>query len=222
MGSMPVSGVRPPRVKCREMHIDDSQAGEGEWYVVGPGQKPFGPYSLAKLRQYVADGRIQPSTLVHARGSETWIQAGQVPSLFAQDPSSMGGTPPTERSNVVVPVSSVLMCPTCKAGYLSRMQPYRLSMPVVIIGYLLLVPSFLGIIISVIGTAFVMLYPLVSGIDARDANQVSYSGVAALFSAFNGICLIVGFFIAGLLGWLLIMKRTVLRCNLCGATIDAY
>ena len=35
-----------------------------EWFVVGRGRKPFGPYALAKLRAYAKDGRLTRASLV--------------------------------------------------------------------------------------------------------------------------------------------------------------
>jgi RsiW-degrading membrane proteinase PrsW (M82 family) len=54
-----------------------------EWFVVGPDRKPFGPYTIEKLREYVAAGRILRETLVHRRGTSEWVRASSVPGLFA-------------------------------------------------------------------------------------------------------------------------------------------
>jgi hypothetical protein len=54
-----------------------------EWFVVGPDRKPFGPYPIEKLREYVAAGRILRETLVHRRGTSEWVRASSVPGLFA-------------------------------------------------------------------------------------------------------------------------------------------
>jgi RsiW-degrading membrane proteinase PrsW (M82 family) len=72
------------------MVVGDARANPGEWFVVGPERKPFGPYSIEKLREYVVSGRISRDTLVHRRGTPEWVRASTVPELFPASPS----TPP--------------------------------------------------------------------------------------------------------------------------------
>ena len=43
----------------------DARTSAAELFVVDPDRKPFGPYMIEKLRQYVAAGRILGGTLVH-------------------------------------------------------------------------------------------------------------------------------------------------------------
>lgn len=45
-------------------------------------------------------------------------------------------------------------------------------------------------------------------------------GTGMVFSGYT-IGLGVAFFVSGLLGWLLVMKKRVLQCNACGATVNA-
>lgn len=42
-------------------------------------------------------------------------------------------------------------CPTCQKGQLALQKKYRMSTPVVIIGWLLLIPSFLGMLFGLLG-----------------------------------------------------------------------
>ena len=42
-------------------------------------------------------------------------------------------------------------CPTCQKGLLALKKKYRMSTPVVIIGWLLLIPSFLGMLMGLLG-----------------------------------------------------------------------
>ena len=44
---------------------------------------------------------------------------------------------------------------------------------------------------------------------------------AAGFGAFIGVVLTIGSFVSGLLGWILIMKKNVLKCGSCSAIVDA-
>ncbi len=50
------------------------------------------------------------------------------------------------------------------------------------------------------------------------------SGVITVASLFSGVFSIIWgitFFVGGLLGWLLVMKKNVLQCNVCGAVVNA-
>ena len=60
----------------------------------------------------------------------------------------------------------------------------------------------------------------------RDAQSMLHSGsikssVGMLLSSGLTIAIGVASFVGGLLGWLLVMKRRVLQCSVCGATVNA-
>lgn len=98
-----------------------------------------------------------------------------------------------------------VLCKTCDIGVLMLVRKYRMSGIVVAIGYILLVPSVLG----VLGCALTLFeMPKMKGAGA---------GLA------EGMMLMVGFFwfVGGLLGWLLVMKKSVLQCNNCTAVVAA-
>jgi hypothetical protein len=78
---------------------------------------------------------------------------------------------------------------------------------VVAIGYLLLIPSALGVLLSTI--SFITA-------TAHGDTSTTASIVSSVFIAFG-----VASFIGGLFGWLLVMKKEVLQCDHCGATIAA-
>ena len=103
-----------------------------------------------------------------------------------------------------------IACKVCDKGLLVRKKKYRLSGPVVFIGYILLIPSVLGVIVSLV--AFVNISLLVP-----QANADAAAGLAGGFIIFIG----VAFFVSGLLGWLLVMKKQILQCNVCGAVVNA-
>lgn len=90
-------------------------------------------------------------------------------------------------------------CKVCDQGELIRKEVFRLSTPVVVIGYLLLVPSVIGMLFF---------------------GAVALIGVAADSGLTFGVSVagLVGSLISGLLGWLLVMKKQVLQCSFCGAS----
>jgi len=56
------------------------------------------------------------------------------------------------------------------------------------------------------------------------ASRTAASGAALPVAFFGNSFLVafgIGFFVSGLLGWLLVMKKRVLQCNLCGAVVNA-
>ena len=100
-------------------------------------------------------------------------------------------------------------CKVCDVGELTQIKKYRMSGPVVFIGYVLLVPSIIGVSLSVI--MFIMSLFL-----AANHNVGGVAAVVGMVYVFIGIFAMVG----GLLGWLLIMKKRVLQCNMCGAAVN--
>ena len=158
-------------------------------------------------------------------------------------------------------------CPTCQKGQLALKKEYRMSTPVVVIGWLLLVPSFLGMLFGILGlfatgsastvtsasidkevrthleaasvpAAIIdriidgrtiteeekrgLTEPQRSAISAatlsRAASKVGAGAGTAVVGGLS-IGVIVMSFIGGLLGWLLVMKKKVLKCPLCSAVV---
>ncbi len=81
-----------------------------------------------------------------------------------------------------------------------------MSPPVVLIGYILLIPF-------VITAIFFGLVFINAVSDPRDEG----TGFAATFA----LAIAVTAFVGGLLGWLLVMKKSVLKCSVCGAVVNA-
>lgn len=98
-------------------------------------------------------------------------------------------------------------CALCGRGELVRRAPYRFSGPVIVIGYLIVVPSVVLALFSLIGGL---------GLTGNEA-----AGVLGGFLGMNMMCSAVGFFISSLLGWFCIMKKKVLKCTACGAETAA-
>jgi hypothetical protein len=118
----------------------------------------------------------------------------------------------------------MIQCSTCKQGFLSRQRLYRMSTPVVVIGYILLVPSILGIALTVIvhGVLILMsLFGSAGGAAAQSPDVAAAGGVLTPFFLLGAAFFIVMFFVAGLIGWLLVMRKNVLKCGYCGISLDA-
>ena len=173
--------------------------------------------------------------------------------------------------------TQTITCKTCDSGSMYSTKIHRLSGPSVIIGYLLLIPSAIGImiaagiaILAIAGAASVASAPSVdessvalklekAGIDdalAKDIMSLQTSldddkldgltedqkriameaqsemvlgSAGATAAAGLGGAAVVGLsgmfavacFISGLIGWLLTMKKKVLQCSTCRATVGA-
>lgn len=104
------------------------------------------------------------------------------------------------------------LCKTCERGALLPKKIFRMSGPVVVIGFILLIPSFLGIVVSA-ASLVVMIFSEPLGI-ALDPGVKAIVGTIAIFVGISS-------FVGGLLGWLLVMKKRVLQCAVCGATVTA-
>lgn len=97
-------------------------------------------------------------------------------------------------------------CKVCDSGELRRKELYRMSGMAVFIGYLLLVPSVIGMLWSSV------LFLISVGNEATD--------VAVLGGGLS-ITTAIASMVGGLVGWLLVMKKTVLQCSVCRAVINA-
>jgi hypothetical protein len=90
----------------------------------------------------------------------------------------------------------------CNTGSLERKWIYRMSTPVVIIGWIILLPCILGMLF--VGLVFF----------AMAENKIDCASSIPVF-------FLVAFFVAGLIGCLLVMEKHVLQCGTCGALSDA-
>lgn len=85
---------------------------------------------------------------------------------------------------------------------------------VVTIGFLLLVPSLAGMAAAFVLWAMTVAAAVRADVPAATAGVVL--GATFTFGLAG-----IGAFVAGLLGWLLVMKKTVLQCDECDATTPA-
>lgn len=107
-------------------------------------------------------------------------------------------------------------CKICDRGTLMPRKMRRLSGPAVAIGYILLIPSILGMA----GCAILFIVSLLATFTSAahgSAFATAFAGTWSIAVVSSG----VGCFVFGLVGWLLIMKKHVLQCAYCGAVVDA-
>jgi hypothetical protein len=102
-------------------------------------------------------------------------------------------------------------CRICGQGSLIDKKIFRMSGPVVFIGYVFLVPSVVGLLFW-FGMFLINAWAISSVHGASGAAFIS--GGIIIF--FGGVCLV-----SGLAGWLLVMKKRVLQCSVCNAVVNA-
>lgn len=111
--------------------------------------------------------------------------------------------------------ASHVQCKTCGVGIMVRQSVYRMSPVVVVIGYLLLVPPILGMAFFAI-----VIFGGTAGTLSAGNGGTAAAGLGSLGMGV-GLCGFASSLISGLLGFLLVMKKKILRCNQCGTTIAA-
>jgi len=104
-------------------------------------------------------------------------------------------------------------CKVCDKGTLQQKTVFRLGGIIATIGFILLIPSFLGMLFG----GLMMLSTFSAGYLATTADAAGVIG--ALGS--SSLCVFISSFVGGLLGWLLILRKKILQCNNCGATVAA-
>jgi len=107
-------------------------------------------------------------------------------------------------------------CHVCGRGVLDRVKVYRLSGCAVVVGYVILIPTVIGMAAGgfVFIGSFLPVEPAVAGSEGLPQEVALAAGGAGLMLFFASL-------VGGLLGWLLVMKKWVLRCTSCRATIAA-
>jgi hypothetical protein len=101
-------------------------------------------------------------------------------------------------------------CKVCDRGALVPKKLYRMSRPVVAIGFILLIPCILGMLVAAFFAA-ALVAPDAIGVRIYEPGLIMTIAIGFGVSSFVG----------GLLGWLLVMKKNVLQCSVCGATVNA-
>ena len=79
-----------------------------------------------------------------------------------------------------------------------------------LIGWLIAIPSALGVVICIISAFMVAGQP-----GDSQADQVGKGGAEVVFFFLGGVSLV-----GGLIGWILISKKKVFKCTVCGSIKD--
>lgn len=111
-------------------------------------------------------------------------------------------------------------CQACRtSGSMVAAKIPRFSEIVRLIGFIFLVPSFLGLGV----TSLMILSAVFGGTNSPPtSSDAEVAGRAIGYTIVGGFILIVGAvsLISGLLGWLLIMTRKVFKCLRCGFVME--
>jgi hypothetical protein len=220
--------------------------------------KELAEYPEEAVRALLQSNVLRASDSFWHQGMTEWAS---VDSRWASEPPPIPGNRDAGVSRAA--------CPICQKGQLALAKKFRMSTPVVVIGWLLLIPSFLGMLVGLIGvfatgTAATTTSTTIdkearsrleaenvpaaiidgviagrtitedqkSGLSESQRSAVSAASLSlaagrvgagagtAIAGGFS-IAVIVMSFIGGLLGWLLVMKKKVLECPVCGAVVPA-
>ena len=114
-----------------------------------------------------------------------------------------------------------LDCSACKQEQsMEAAKVKRFGGVVRLIGYIIAIPSAIGVIIAIIGflTTGAVTQEAMSGAQTgvEEAGVALGAAVGFGFNFFLGIAFLVG----GLVGWLLLLKRKVYKCGNCGFILD--
>ena len=224
-----------------------------------------GPYVDADIKAGLASGAFSYGDHAWREGMAEW----QPLSTLYPPPSTPRIPPAAPTPAPAANRKPALTCQTCGEGVLIKRKTYRMSVPVVVIGYILLIPCVLGMLLGGMlllgsgsaGTAAsaaadkeartrleaqAIPEPIIQKVtafkpitaddrstltqeqkSAVDEAKLSLSarkvgaGAGVVISGSLSIFLIIACFVGGLLGWLLVMKKKVLQCNQCSATVAA-
>lgn len=179
---------------------------EPQWFYTDAKGNEIGPVSQSQLLAMIDRGSLGKGSEVWRQGMRDWIplqKSGLVTGLQAPAPAAGSRT------------TGGIACKVCEQGELRRVSVHRLSGPAIVIGYTLLIPSLAGMALALVLWLIGMLGT------AGAANDPGTTGaVGVLLTGYFG-CVGLGSFVSGLIGWLLVMRKRILRCDKCGATIEA-
>ena len=68
-------------VSCTSCAMALPPPGEAVWLMTRTGSDQYGPYTLAQLTDYIAEGRIQPTDGVWHHGATVRLSVNQLPAM---------------------------------------------------------------------------------------------------------------------------------------------
>lgn len=114
-----------------------------------------------------------------------------------------------------------LNCKACESKHTMKPTKVRKMSPIVaFIGWLMTIPSILGLLFALLLFISSIMTGSDSGMENMDAPEAL--GTAIGLGIGIGASLLIGIssLIGGLIGYILIMKKKVYKCELCGYIID--
>jgi hypothetical protein len=114
----------------------------------------------------------------------------------------------------------VIVCRVCGQGQLYRSKVNKSSAPVVAIGWILLIPSLLTILGTILLAIVWALALAGNAANSTDPNAPTATAIVASGSMMFFGCVGLSAFVGGLLGWLLVQQKNVLVCSTCKSTTD--
>ncbi len=116
--------------------------------------------------------------------------------------------------SVANPEPLPIICKVCDRGELRKKNMFRMNFPVVLIGFILLIPSIIGMVVSAASIS-----DMLASAAWKDTSPAGVGGLAIVFMI--ALAAFIASFVGGLLGWLLTMQKRVLQCSVCRAIINA-
>ena len=102
-------------------------------------------------------------------------------------------------------------CGMCNAGTIVQMRVYQTSKSVAAIGYILLALSSIGLLAAVVG--------YVNSLKPAEGNFRTLKEFVAIFEQVGAVSIAFFSLVGGFVGFLLIRKKDVLKCNQCGVEV---
>ena len=151
--------------------------------IVGADGKVYGPVDLEQLRQWAAQGRVNPQTRVQLEGAAEWQAAAEVPEVQAALAAAGFGVPPS--------------------------LPQPSSPPVPATGQ----ESGLAITSFVLGLLSVLCLGLLTGLPAIICGHIAHARARRLPAQYGGASLAIAGFVLGYVGlvlWLVLWPAMLL------------
>jgi hypothetical protein len=92
--------------KQPDLPAEGATMANDEWFILGDGDQPVGPFTVERIRRSYEAGQIPPGTQVSQPGSSRWIDVGEVLGLAGAGGPSQAALPPAPQRSAA-PVGPV-------------------------------------------------------------------------------------------------------------------